>query len=52
MFVLSNLLVEMAWQTLMAVDIVACWYYPVGMFRNGGHEDMAERGGLSLSTVW
>lgn len=51
-FVLSNLLVEMAWQTLMSVVIFACWYYPVGMFRNGGHEDMAERGGLALLTIW
>ena len=51
-FVLSDLLVEMAWQTLMAVVMFACWYYPIGMFRNGGHEDMAERGGLALLTIW
>lgn len=29
----------------------ACWYYPIGMFRNGGHEDMAQRGGLALLTI-
>lgn len=49
---MSNLIVEIAWQTLMAVIIFACWYYPTGMFRNGGHEDRAERGGLVLSTIW
>ncbi|KAL8894388.1 MAG: hypothetical protein Q9192_004363 [Flavoplaca navasiana] len=51
-FVMSNLIVEIAWQTLMAVIIFACWYYPIGMLRNGGHEDRAERGGLVLATIW
>lgn len=30
-FMLSNIMVEIPWQTLMAVIIFACWYYPIGM---------------------
>jgi ABC-type multidrug transport system permease subunit/ABC-type multidrug transport system ATPase subunit len=33
-FMLSNILVELPWNSLMAVIIFFCWYYPIGLFRN------------------
>lgn len=52
-FMLSNIVVELPWNTLMAVLIFACWYYPIGMYRNAiptGAEN--ERGGLMFLFVW
>lgn len=31
-FMLANIVVEMPWNTLMAVIIYGCFYYPIGMF--------------------
>lgn len=31
---MSNILVEIPWNTLMAVFIFVSWYYPIGMYRN------------------
>jgi len=33
-FMLSNIIVELPYQTLMAVIMYFCWYYPIGMYRN------------------
>lgn len=33
-FMMSNVLVELPWQTLMSVIIFVCFYYPIGMYRN------------------
>lgn len=33
-FMLANVIVELPWQTLMAVITFLGWYYPVGLFRN------------------
>ena len=51
-FVLSNIIVEIPWQTIMAAIMFTCWYYPIGMFRNGNPEDTLERGGLVFMTIW
>ena len=51
-FLLSNILVEIPWQTLMSAVLFVCWYYPIGMFRNGNPEDSIERGGLVFMTIW
>ena len=33
-FILSNILVELPWNALMAVFIFLAWYYPSGLYRN------------------
>lgn len=46
-FMLSQILVEIPWNTLMAVIMYFSWYYPLGLYRNT-YEDGAttERGAL------
>ncbi|KAL8972908.1 MAG: hypothetical protein Q9197_002572 [Variospora fuerteventurae] len=46
-FMLSNIIVELPWQTLMAAVMFFCWYYPIGMYKNAIPENqVAERGAL------
>ncbi|KAL3421387.1 ABC transporter CDR4-like protein 3 [Phlyctema vagabunda] len=46
-FVLSNIVVEMPWNVLMAVFMYLSWYYPIGLEQNAVPTDMvAERGAL------
>lgn len=46
-FMLSQLIVDMPWNSLMAVIMYFCWYYPVGLYRNAEPMDqVTERGGL------
>ena len=33
-FMASNIIVELPWQTLMSVIVFAAFYYPIGMYRN------------------
>lgn len=46
-FMLSQLIVELPWNSLMAVIMFFCWYYPVGLYNNAAYENqVAERGAL------
>lgn len=46
-FMLSNIIVELPWNTLMSVLIYFCFYYPIGMYRNAIPSDQVhERGAL------
>ncbi|KAL7951579.1 ABC-2 type transporter domain-containing protein [Trichoderma barbatum] len=46
-FMLSQIIVELPWNSLMAVIMYFCWYYPVGLYRNAEPTgDVAERGAL------
>ncbi|KAE8453210.1 hypothetical protein EG329_011277 [Mollisiaceae sp. DMI_Dod_QoI] len=52
-FILSNLIVEMPWNSLMGVLIYFCWYYPIGLFRNAEPTDAVnERGFLMFLFIW
>lgn len=53
MLILSNLTIEMLWNTLMAVMAYFCWYYPIGLYQNAvpTHE-VASRGGLTFLLIW
>ncbi|KAF6824972.1 ABC transporter [Colletotrichum musicola] len=51
-FVLSNILVEAAWNTLMAVLVYVCWYYPVGFLANTTPDDRDVRGLLAFLFLW
>ena len=46
-FMLSQIIVELPWNALMAVIMYFCWYYPVGLYRNAIPTDsVTERGAL------
>ena len=52
-FMLSNIIVELPWNTLMAIIIFFCYYYPIGMYRNAIPMNQTyERGGLMFLLVW
>lgn len=52
-FMLSNIIVELPWNTLMAVFIFFCFYYPIGMYKNAiPDHQVHERGGLMFLFVW
>ena len=52
-FMLSNIFVEIPWNTLMAVLIFVCIYYPIGMYRNARPTNATnERGALFFLFVW
>ncbi|KAM0548418.1 hypothetical protein ACHAPJ_009904 [Fusarium lateritium] len=51
-YVLSNILVEAAWNTFMAVIMYFCWYYPVGFVRNTTADDQQIRGFLVFLFLW
>ncbi|KAF2852399.1 ABC transporter-like protein [Plenodomus tracheiphilus IPT5] len=46
-FVLSNILVELPWNALMALLVFVSWYYPIGLHQNAVVADqVSERGAL------
>ncbi len=52
-FMLSNIVVEIPWTTLMAVLMFFCWYYPIGLYRNAEPTGAVnERGALVFLFVW
>ena len=52
-FILSNVIAEIPWQTILAVIQFVTWYYPLGMYQNALVTDsLAERGGLMFLIIW
>ncbi|EFQ96657.1 opaque-specific ABC transporter CDR3 [Nannizzia gypsea CBS 118893] len=51
-FILSNIIVELFWNTLMAVLMYVCWYYPIGFTKNTMEGDQAIRGFLVFLLLW
>ena len=46
-FMLSNIIVELPWNSLMALIIFLTWYYPIGLYRNAEPTNAVhERGAL------
>lgn len=46
-FMLSQIIVELPWNTLMAALMFVCWYYPVGLYNNASAAgQVGERGAL------
>jgi ATP-binding cassette, subfamily G (WHITE), member 2, PDR len=46
-FMLSQIIVELPWNSLMAVLMYVCWYYPVGLYHNAeATNQVTERGAL------
>ncbi|KAL9097316.1 MAG: hypothetical protein Q9165_000743 [Trypethelium subeluteriae] len=52
-FMLSNILVEIFWNSLAAVLLFFTWYYPIGLYRNAEPTNTVhERGALMFLLVW
>ncbi|KAL3457147.1 ABC-2 type transporter-domain-containing protein [Aspergillus heterothallicus] len=52
-FVLSNIAVEFAWNTLMAILCYLVWFYPVGLYRNAEYTDTVHtRSTLVVLVIW
>ncbi|MCJ1308910.1 hypothetical protein MMC25_002565 [Agyrium rufum] len=52
-FMLANIIVELPWNTLMAIIIFVCWYYPIGLYRNAEpFGQVHERGALMFLLIW
>ena len=52
-FVLSNIISEIPWQTLLAIVQFGTWYYPLGMYQNAiATDQLAQRSGLMLFSLW
>ncbi|KAI1802080.1 ABC transporter ABCl1 [Daldinia bambusicola] len=52
-FMLSQIVVELPWNTLMAVFMFFCWYYPVGLYNNAAAAGQTtERGALMFLLLW
>lgn len=52
-FIAANILVELFWQTIIAVPVFTAWYYPTGLYRNGDNVlSTSERGALSFIIIW
>ncbi|ORX90944.1 putative ABC transporter [Basidiobolus meristosporus CBS 931.73] len=51
-FMSANIIVELPWNTLMAVLIFVCWYYPIGLYRNAEPTNaVSERGALMFLLI-
>jgi len=52
-FMLSNIIVELPWNSLMALLIFFGWYYPIGLYRNAEPTGAVhERGALMFLLIW
>ncbi|KAL6358887.1 hypothetical protein LRP88_09080 [Fusarium phalaenopsidis] len=52
-FLVSTILVEAAWNSLMAVLSFVCWYFPTGMYRNGYATDAVDARNVTMFLhVW
>lgn len=55
-FIFSQILVEIPWNSLMAVFAFVSWYYPIGLWRNAadaiGGSQLNERSALMFLYVW
>lgn len=52
-FMISNIFVELPWNTLMSVLMFLCWYYPVGLYKNAEDTDSVTlRGAQMWLFIW
>ena len=52
-FMLSQIIVELPWNTLMSILIYFCFYYPIGMYKNAiPDHQVHERGALMWLLIW
>lgn len=51
-FMTANIIIELPWNSLMALIIFTCWYYPIGLYNNAKPTDtVTERGALMFLLI-
>ncbi|KAE8361546.1 ABC multidrug transporter [Aspergillus caelatus] len=52
-FMVANIFVELAWNSIMGIFCFLCWYYPIGLWRNAEPTDQVHsRGTLAYLFIW
>ncbi|KAL5338821.1 ABC drug exporter AbcA [Aspergillus crustosus] len=52
-FMISNIVVELCWNSFMSIFMFLCWYYPIGMYHNAEFTDSTHlRGTQMWLMVW
>ncbi|KAF5011266.1 hypothetical protein FDECE_2619 [Fusarium decemcellulare] len=51
-FILSNVLIELIWNTIAAAIFFFCWYYPAGFVKNTTSDDIHIRGFTVFLFLW
>ncbi|PHH91470.1 hypothetical protein CDD83_309 [Cordyceps sp. RAO-2017] len=52
-FMVANILVELAWNSLVGVASFFCWYYPIGLYRNAEWTNQVDSRGFTVFLhVW
>ncbi|KAJ4198467.1 Multidrug resistance protein [Fusarium solani] len=52
-FMVANIAVELAWNSLMGVLCFICWYFPIGLYKNAEHTDSVDsRGFTTFMHIW
>ncbi|KAF5591683.1 ABC-2 type transporter [Fusarium pseudocircinatum] len=51
-FILSNVLIELVWNSFTAVIFFFCWYYPAGFVQNTTSDDVHIRGFTVFLFIW
>ncbi|CAI4214415.1 unnamed protein product [Parascedosporium putredinis] len=52
-FIFANVIVEIAWNSLMSVFCFVCWYFPIGLYRNAYPTDATDSRGITMFLhVW
>ncbi|GAB7349560.1 hypothetical protein MBLNU459_g0255t1 [Dothideomycetes sp. NU459] len=52
-FMISNIVAELPWNSLMSVLMFVCWYYPIGLYRNAEPTDAVTlRGAQMWLFIW
>lgn len=52
-FMLSQIIVEIPWNTLMSLLMFLCFYYPIGLYKNAEPAgQVSERGALMFLLLW
>lgn len=47
-FMSANIVVELAWNSLMSVFCYVCWYFPIGLYRNARWTDSVDSRGMTM----
>ncbi|KAM5349858.1 hypothetical protein ACJ41O_006363 [Fusarium nematophilum] len=47
-FMSANIVVELAWNSLLAVFCYVCWYYPIGLYKNAEWTDSVHSRGFTM----
>ncbi|KAH6986775.1 ABC-2 type transporter-domain-containing protein [Ilyonectria destructans] len=52
-FMVANISVEIAWNSLMSVFCFVCWYFPIGLYENARYTDAVDSRGIAMFLhVW